>query len=212
MRHVATTRGGGWRAVLVASMLATPMLAFGQGRAGPSGPEATVLTVEHHTVTSVPMLHASQRLPHRPRRHLEEAFALAVHRVRTVPSCRALFDELDLDAHTALDFSIYYPARIDHEVSTCRRAVAFSYVGAGPTRLCRSFADLDLERAVEVVLHEALHRAGLKEHGAKPSGLLPSEIDALVHAACCQIDDPGGSPHDTTRVVELGRPRRGDPP
>ncbi len=205
MRHVATTRGGGWRAVLVASMLAAPAAAFGQGAHGPSGPDATVLTIEHGAVRPVPMLHASQRLAHRPRRHLEEAFALAVHRVRTVPSCRALFDELDLDAHTALDFSIYYPARIDHEVSTCRRAVAFSYVGAGPTRLCRSFADLDLERAVEVVLHEALHRAGLTEHGAKPSGLLPSQIDALVHDACCRTDSQTPTPHDTTRIVELDR-------
>jgi len=186
-------------------MLAAPAAAFGQAAHGPTGPEATVLTIEHDAVRTAPVLHASQRLPQRPRRHLEEAFALAVHRIRTVPSCRALFDELDLDADTALDFSIYYPARIDHEVSTCRRAVAFSYVGAGPTRLCRTFADLDLERAVEVVLHEALHRAGLTEHGAKPSGLLPSEIDALVHDVCCVSGDRERSTHDTTRVVELGR-------
>ncbi len=205
MRHVATTRGRGWCAVLAVSTLAAPAAAFGQAAHGPTGPEAPVLTIEHETVTPAPVLHASRRLPHRPRRHLEEAFALAVHRIRTVSSCRALFDELDLDAHTALDFSIYYPARIDHEVSTCRSAVAFSYVGAGPTRLCRSFADLDLDRAVEVVLHEALHRAGLTEHGAEPSGPLPSEIDALVHDACRVNGDPARSRSRAPRVVEMGR-------
>jgi len=200
MRHVATTRGRGRRAVLAVTMLAAPAAAFGQAPHGPTAPETPHLGIERGAIIAVPALHASRRLPQRPRQRLEEAFALAVHRIRTVQSCRALFDGLDLDAHTALDFSIYYPARIDHEVSTCRRAVAFSYVGAGPTRLCRSFADLDLERAVEVVLHEALHRAGLTEHGAKPSGLLPSEIDALVHDACCS-DSMAPRTHSTDAVM-----------
>jgi hypothetical protein len=181
-------------------MLAAPAAASDQTSHGPTGPGASHLALEHGEIVSLPVLHASPRLPDRPRDRLHEAFALASHLIHTVPSCRSLFDDLELDAHTALDFSIYYPARVDHEVSLCRRAVAFSYVGAGPTRLCRSFADLDLERAVEVVLHEALHRAGLTEHGAKPSGLLPSQIDALVHEACC-FDSMAPRPHSTDAVM-----------
>ena len=206
MRHVATTRGGGWPAILAASILAAPAAVFGQTAHGPMTLDASTLTFGHGAIRTVPMLHASRRLPQRPRQRLEEAFAVAVHRVHTVPACQALFEDLELDAHTALDFSIYYPARIDHEVSTCRRAVAFSYVGAGPTRLCRRFADLDLERAVEVVLHEALHRAGLTEHGAQPAGLLPSQIDAVVHTACCPRDGTRQPRASSSRVARWSTP------
>ena len=73
MRHVATTRGGGWRAVLVVSLLAAPTAAFGQPAHGPTGPDVSNLTLDHGVIRSPPVLHASRRMPDHPRELLREA-------------------------------------------------------------------------------------------------------------------------------------------
>ncbi|MEM7587770.1 MAG: hypothetical protein AAF560_30560 [Acidobacteriota bacterium] len=117
-------------------------------------------------------------------RKLEAAFELAYERVQDSPTCRALFSELGHDATEMLRRSRYVPANIMQEQRVCRRAVAFTGVGSPAVRLCRGFGRLALERAAMVVIHEALHTAGLPEWPLDPEAMTSAEINALVGRSC----------------------------
>jgi hypothetical protein len=61
---------------------------------------------------------------------------------------------------------------------------AFTVVGSNWTGLCRDFSQLtDLEAAV-VLLHEALHHAGVTEWPLDPDARRSSEISADVGRRC----------------------------
>ncbi len=62
--------------------------------------------------------------------------------------------------------------------------MAFTSLGSAVTRLCPGFARLDDERAAVILLHEALHRAGLDEWPHDPDGLTPQGINELVREGC----------------------------
>ena len=134
---------------------------------------------------------------------LREGWALARERLRTSASCRALFEELGADGLRALDASVYAAAEARFEGTFCaRRASAFTTVGGPVTRLCRSFRRLAPPVAAGVVVHEALHAAGLGESPSTPGALSPAEIDDRVAAACgtfepgieSVVDDAGERP------------------
>lgn len=118
-------------------------------------------------------------------RKLHRAFEVAHRRLHDVESCRELFRDLRHDAFAALHFTRYLPAPLIAEQRICRHHVsAYTRVGSRTTRLCRSFAHLAVERAAVVLLHEALHYAGLPESPANPDALSSAAINQLVAASC----------------------------
>jgi hypothetical protein len=123
-------------------------------------------------------------LPTMVRYRLDRAFPLAVERVREVASCRDLFANLGADGLEKLERTIYLPPQ-PGEGRTCRgRVTAFTGVGQPHTRLCPAFADLSVDQAVTIVLHEALHFAGLDERPHDPRGPTPLQINRMVESAC----------------------------
>lgn len=116
---------------------------------------------------------------------LRKAFARAVQAVHDNPDCRALFGRLGADAIERLTTSIYYPTTAEMESRVCRRGAAtFTYVGSPQVRLCRRFASLGVERAATLLIHEALHWAGVSEHPLDPNSLYGRDITRLVSQAC----------------------------
>ncbi|MDA8016158.1 MAG: hypothetical protein MPN21_01820 [Thermoanaerobaculia bacterium] len=117
--------------------------------------------------------------------HLAGAFRIAVSRLRLHPSCRALFEELGADGEELLAGSLYVRAGSHHETQICgRRVAAFTAIGSPVTRLCRNFRRLDAEQAALILLHEALHFAGLPEAPHEPEAPTSQEINQLVAAGC----------------------------
>lgn len=122
--------------------------------------------------------------PGKATRKLDEAFAVAIERVREIPQCGGLFDELEADGLEMLTKSIYMPTHPFDEQSLCKSAAAFTWVGGAHTRLCRRFSSLSKERAAMTLIHEALHHAGLTEKPADPEAMTAREIDNMVGDAC----------------------------
>jgi hypothetical protein len=128
--------------------------------------------------------HISPRVPAAVGGKVAAAWELAAERATRVPECRRLFTELGRDPMDVLSMTIYYPAELKLERRLCPRAYAYTVVGGAPTWLCRRFSRLSEERAAAVLLHEALHHAGLTEQPRDPDGLRPGEIQDMVEEAC----------------------------
>jgi hypothetical protein len=126
----------------------------------------------------------SRRVTSRLRSTIESGFQLAVQKLSTEPGCRDLFAELGADGREMLSTTLYYQADLKTEKQVCSRALAFTIVGGAPTWVCQRFARLNDRRAAAVLLHEALHHAGMGEWPNDPDGPTPAEIDELVADAC----------------------------
>jgi len=143
-------------------------------------PASLALGVE----TSVVAPRINRRVPSRLRSTLESGFELAVRRLSNKPGCRDLFAQLGADGVEMLSTTLYYQASLKMEKQVCAGALAFTLVGGAPTWVCQRFAKLNDRRAAAVLLHEALHHAGMDEWPHDPNGLPPAAIDDLVEEAC----------------------------
>jgi hypothetical protein len=115
---------------------------------------------------------------------LTTAFDLAVGLVEESPQCAGLFAELGADGAETLATSLYFPAPIAKKTSVCRRSEAYTYVGEAPTFLCDRFGRLSDEKAALVLIHEALHHAGLEESPKVPGAMSSAAINDMVQKAC----------------------------
>ena len=116
---------------------------------------------------------------------LKTAFRKAVKKLARKASCRALFDDLALDGLQALDRSRYQRVRSAADRETCTSGV-FAYTGVGQDRimLCRHFNSLDEGGKVVILIHEALHTAGMGEAPIDPEGMTSEVINELIEKAC----------------------------
>ncbi len=119
------------------------------------------------------------------RMSLTVAYGSAAKKIRNLPSCNALFDNLALDGMEALSRTYYEPATAPSDLAFCARgAVALSDLGGRRTRLCGNFNSHSRRDQAAHLIHEALHIAGMSEKPIDPNGLTPHEITVLVKAAC----------------------------
>jgi hypothetical protein len=124
---------------------------------------------------------------------------LALERLRTAPACRELFapflgnDELNgglanaVVAHLAA--SLYRADNDRNEARICRErsAAAFTVQGSSVTYVCsRAFNRLGRSRGAAILIHEALHRAGLGEKPLDPEAQTSQQIDRMVRR-CCEL-------------------------
>ncbi len=124
------------------------------------------------------------RMPEHMRSRLDTAFDLAVAHLQRDLRCSGLFSALGSDGVAMLESTLYFVAGPFNEAKICRTAVAYTFVGAAPTVLCRSFAELSDAQAAAILIHEALHHAGLSERRVDRKGLPSHAITRLVHASC----------------------------
>jgi hypothetical protein len=126
----------------------------------------------------------SNRLPVRVRQKIESAIELVEHRLQERPSCASLFTELGKDGIAVIKRTLYYPANVLMERRICWRSYAFTKVGVRPTWICRRMWLLPVSRFALVLLHEALHHAGLEEWPQVRQAPDSHAISGRVATAC----------------------------
>jgi hypothetical protein len=115
---------------------------------------------------------------------LEAAIDLANDRVARLPSCAALFTDLGADASETLESVLYLPAPPESEASACRHAMAHTFVGDSRTWVCRSITEISNSQAAMLIIHDALHHAGLSERGRDRRSKTSTDINELVSVRC----------------------------
>lgn len=115
---------------------------------------------------------------------LEAAIDIANDRVARVPACAALFSDLGASARETLESVLYLPAPPESEASACRHAMAHTFVGDSRTWVCRAITAISDSQAAMVIIHEALHHAGLSERVRDRRARTSTDINALVSMRC----------------------------
>jgi hypothetical protein len=122
------------------------------------------------------------------RARVEMAFDIAAQRVQGAEACAELFTEFGVDATETLGSALYWPVLSFRDAKKLcgGRNLAFTFVGSPMTFICTDFERLSDQDAAVIIIHEALHTAGLKEspqyrgHGVKTS----REINSMVAKSC----------------------------
>ena len=124
-------------------------------------------------------------LPSDVTRNLLMGFPLALERVRELASCRSLFEPFVVSGVERLSTTLYAPENAKRTNDSCDKgAMAYTYVGSPVTLLCAGFGTLRRDQAAIVLIHEALHFAGLPEAPSTPDALTSRQINRLVQDAC----------------------------
>ena len=124
-------------------------------------------------------------LPSDVTRNLLVGFPLALERVRELASCRSLFEPFVVSGVERLSTTLYAPENAKRTNNSCDRgALAYTYVGSPVTLLCAGFGTLRRDQAAIVLIHEALHFAGLPEAPSTRDALTSRQINRLVQDAC----------------------------
>ena len=125
--------------------------------------------------------------PAQARIKLTSAIKVATKRVRKNQRCRSLFDPYTTNGVEAFELTSYHLAGPGSRVDACGQqgVVAFTTVGGHRTHLCSAvFSRLNTPRAATVLIHEALHRAGMSEWPLDPEGKTSAEINLMVQRSC----------------------------
>jgi hypothetical protein len=121
----------------------------------------------------------------RVREKLQTAVEIAVDRIEQVEECGDLFGDLDVGGAQALTATLYIPvAANNRRDGICRKAAAYTKVGARTTFVCPEFWKLSDDQAAMFVVHEALHHAGLPEKPQERRAMTSHEINSMVGTNC----------------------------
>jgi hypothetical protein len=116
---------------------------------------------------------------------LRSAINLAADHLEIEEACRGLFAVLGADGTATIAGSTYFHVPNHYlETTICDTRHAYTYVGGGPVWVCRNFQWLSTEQAAAVVIHEALHHAGLTEKPSDPHGMTSLDINRMVMKRC----------------------------
>ena len=115
---------------------------------------------------------------------LVSALELAAEHIRNYPSCQALFADRGEEGVETLLASSYHPATQQDERISCGSSAALTTIGGRVTQLCHAFASLSQTQAAVILVHEALHHAGMTEYPSDPEGMTSVEISWLVKKRC----------------------------
>jgi hypothetical protein len=168
-------------AATLTALLATPLL--GASQPGTAHPAAISTDAgPSRRGPAGPIL--SRRFAPRLQATMKDGLLLARDRLAHNERCAALFSTLGEPGHVALSVTRYYVASPFQETTTCRHAHAFTGVGARVVRVCRRFESLSADEAAVVILHEALHSAGMPEYPHTSPAMRPWQISELVRLEC----------------------------
>jgi hypothetical protein len=113
------------------------------------------------------------------------AFKSAAKSLVKKASCQSLFQDLKLNGLQALGHVRYQQAQTARELALCGGNVAAATgVGLSQVLICRRFHTLPPHQRTVVLIHEALHTAGLDEVPYDPNGLTSRQITEMVEQAC----------------------------
>ena len=131
----------------------------------------------------VPRINAEMSAKNRDQ--LLVGFQVALDKLREVPECSELFTELGADGIDTLSKVYFFPIGFhEAKADVCRGTVAYTLVGGGPTWVCRDFWRLSDDQAAMIIIHEALHHAGLPERPGDPDAMTSAGINRMVIKNC----------------------------
>jgi hypothetical protein len=162
----------------IMAILSTPVVA---GEPGGSVDDSQ-MTSQPEPARLAPWISSSVAPPIRKR--IEASFQVASQRLVEAPECRALFSDLGADWLEMLSCTLYYPASAAHEKKLCGGAWGYTTVGSAPPFLCRKFSRISEKRGATILIHEALHHAGLGEWPSDSNGMTSKAINKLVEDSC----------------------------
>jgi len=117
--------------------------------------------------------------------NLTRGFRLAMQQVQRRPECAALYESRGANGAVLLATTVYLMPSGRQAPALCLEGVAaYTTLERPVTFLCPAFAGLPRTLAATILLHEALHYAGMSEQPRDPNGLTPYQINALVSSAC----------------------------
>jgi hypothetical protein len=119
------------------------------------------------------------------RDQLVVGFQVALEKVREVPECSELFTGLGADGIDTLGKVYFFPIGYhEAKANVCHGSIAYTLVGGGPTWVCRDFWRLTDREAAMIIIHEALHHAGLPERPGDPDAMTSAGINRMVIKNC----------------------------
>jgi hypothetical protein len=97
-----------------------------------------------------------------------------------------MFTELGADGVDTITRIFFTPiGKRQARADICNGTVAYTLVGGGPTTwLCREFSRLTDKKAAMIIIHEALHHAGLTERPKDPKAMTSAGINRMVSKRC----------------------------
>lgn len=118
-------------------------------------------------------------------RAVRVAQSMALERLGREEQCRELFTERGRDGARLLLEADYRVAQPGEAGGLCEQgATAFTGMTSGKTAFCPDFLKLPAPRRAIVLLHEALHVAGMGQHPIHPGGMTAREINGMVARNC----------------------------
>lgn len=125
------------------------------------------------------------RLDNKVLAKLLRAYSVALRKLERHSQCREMFSELGADGPSTLEASKFAGVATQVDENLCGRSVsAFTSVGSPVISICDNFVRLSLERGALLLIHEALHSAGLRESPGYPDAMTSLEINAMVARSC----------------------------
>ena len=109
-------------------------------------------------------------------RRLHDGYASALSKIHRIRSCQDLFARLETHGLEVLSRTTNTFAQSEWAAEICADANAFMTVGGSTVWICGGFECLSEQDAAKVLIHEALHNAGLAigpriSRGRRPRGL-----------------------------------------
>jgi hypothetical protein len=116
---------------------------------------------------------------------LNQAKSTASNRLSTVTSCEKMFDDLGANGASVISATTYRDGASSSKCTSRPGAAAVTDVGGYTVFLCgTSFTRLSSNGAATIVIHEALHSAGMSENPPDLNAKTSAEISAMVQANC----------------------------
>jgi hypothetical protein len=114
------------------------------------------------------------------------AQSMALERLGREERCRQIFAEHGADGARLLLEADYRVALPNEAGGLCEQgASAFTGMTTGRTALCQdAFLKLPASRRAIVLLHEALHVAGMGQHPIHPGAMTARQINGMVASSC----------------------------
>lgn len=115
---------------------------------------------------------------------VDEGKALADDRLCNLPACAQLFAQFDKDGRNIIGSTTYLNGR---PTTTCQEHLdwgMWTNVNSNTVYLCNAFDTASEGGSATLLIHEALHSAGLNEYPGDPNGMTSAQINDMVQAAC----------------------------